>query len=191
MAIYLIRHGETDWNRQGRLQGLEDIELNSTGVRQAQACARALSGLTISGIVTSPLRRAKVTADIIAAELGLPVIVDAGLTERDFGRLSGLTAAEREALLKTGGDHQEEPLESVIDRMLSVIYAYAGGGNVLMVSHGASINAVLMRASGGAVGTGKTLLKNTCVSKLIVHCGQLEIEYFNKSVDEFLVMDNK
>lgn len=190
MVIYLVRHGETDWNRQNRLQGREDIELNETGVRQSRDCAEALLDLPLDCILTSPLKRAKVTADIIAGGLQVfPVIVEQGLTERDFGKQSGLTLKEREALLARDENPCVESKESLTGRIMNVINAYIEKNqyeNILAVSHGASINAVLSHLSGGKFGTGKTVLKNTCISKLNCVDGAIEIEYYNLTPDELI-----
>lgn len=188
MVIYLVRHGETDWNRQNRLQGREDIELNETGVRQSGDCAQALMDLPVDCILTSPLKRAKLTADIIAENLQIsPAIIEQGLTEKDFGKLSGLTLEERKALLARNEDTCAESKEAVIRRMMDVIYAYINANqyeNILVVSHGASINALLSHLSEGRIGTGKTILKNTCISKLNCVNGAIEIVYYNLTSDE-------
>src|SRR5271167_1540411 len=78
--IYLVRHGETDWNAAERWQGHTDIPLNATGRAQADAVAEALSGAGLAGVVASDLSRAQETANIIAARLGIGVAyVDADL----------------------------------------------------------------------------------------------------------------
>jgi broad specificity phosphatase PhoE len=188
MVIYLVRHGETDWNRQNRLQGIEDIPLNETGIAQSFACARAFEGLPVDLVLSSPLGRAKVTADIIAEYLKAgPVVVEDGLTERDFGKLSGFGYQDRDTILARGEDLNMEPLDRLIERFMGVLCRYIGEGkheNILVVSHGASINAVLLHLSGGELGTGKTILKNTCVNKLCVQDGKIELEYVNKAPDE-------
>ena len=69
MRIYLIRHGETDWNIDRRYQGIEDIPLNNTGVMQAKLCAKALSNMQFDAIYSSPLTRAYDTAALIAQGL--------------------------------------------------------------------------------------------------------------------------
>lgn len=66
MEICLVRHGETDWNKVGKIQGHTDIELNENGIRQAYACAEYLNNAPFELIITSPLKRAKQTAEIIA-----------------------------------------------------------------------------------------------------------------------------
>lgn len=93
--MVLIRHGQTDWNKAGRLQGQVDIALNETGREQAQAAARSLEGQGFTRVVTSPLGRALETGSIIAAHLGLPEpTTDAGLVERAYGELEGAVDAE-------------------------------------------------------------------------------------------------
>ncbi len=190
MVIYLVRHGQTDWNLQNRLQGIEDIELNKTGLRQSLECAGVFSNVPVDCILSSPLKRAKKTADIIAAHLGVfPVAVEQGLTERDFGKLSGLTLEERQAFLDGNEDPCAEPLDMLIDRFMSVLCRYirqAVHKHIIVVSHGASINAVLLHLSGGEIGTGKTILKNTCISKLNCSGKRLDIAYYNLKPDEFL-----
>jgi broad specificity phosphatase PhoE len=189
MVIYLIRHGETDWNRQNRLQGIEDIELNESGIRQSAACAKAFAGTPVDYILTSPLKRAKVTADIMADALGVgPVIVEPDLTERDFGKLSGLSFEDRETLYAHTADPGMEPREVVIERFMNVLYRYTGpdkAESIVVVSHGASINVILSHLSGGEIGTGKTVLKNTCISKLSCKGRDFIIDFYNLTPDEF------
>jgi len=187
MTVYLIRHGVTDWNRAGRLQGLEDIPLNAEGLRDAAECARILKPLPVDFVASSPLLRAKMTAEILARALGVPLGVDERLIERDFGRLSGLFPEERAAFLAAGQDPGSEPLEAVADRMLRALDELARRhGRLLAVSHGASINAVLARLSGGEIGSGKTLLINTGVSRLSFRGGLWRVDFYNAPADKAL-----
>ncbi len=94
IALIVVRHGETDWNRIRRLQGHTDIPLNATGVAQAERLAVALSGEPITAIHASDLARAVATAAPIAARLSLPVSRDPRLRERHYGVLEGLTFPE-------------------------------------------------------------------------------------------------
>jgi broad specificity phosphatase PhoE len=93
--LYLVRHGETDWNRQHRIQGLTDIPLNATGRRQARAAGKLLARRNWNDIYASPLSRATETASIIAGQTGLaePKPVDA-LVERNYGEAEGLNFIE-------------------------------------------------------------------------------------------------
>ena len=86
-----LRHGETDWNLQGLTQGRTDIPLNQTGLDQAQAAAHLLAGQGITRIVSSTLGRARQTAAIVGAALGLAVQHDADLCEANFGDQEGRT----------------------------------------------------------------------------------------------------
>jgi broad specificity phosphatase PhoE len=89
VAFWFLRHGETDWNAQNLSQGNVDIPLNETGLAQARSACLMLRDRGIRTIISSPLSRAKVTADIAAAQLGLPVQVDDGLREVAFGIMEG------------------------------------------------------------------------------------------------------
>jgi len=97
MRLILVRHGQTDWNRERRVQGLSDLALNEIGRRQAEALAHALRNETIDAIYTSPLRRARETADAIGRFHDVPVIVHDGLKELDVGQVDGLTYEEMKA----------------------------------------------------------------------------------------------
>lgn len=91
MRFLFIRHGETDWNRQGRMQGRVDIPLNQTGIQQAFAAAAMLKPYQIKKIVTSPQVRAKQTAKIISRAFGAAVHLEPKLRERSFGDYEGLS----------------------------------------------------------------------------------------------------
>ena len=93
-SFLCIRHGVTDWNRQGRFQGLTDIPLNDEGVAQAEAAAQRLRDVRFDCVVSSPLMRAMKTAEIIAAASDKTVAVDAGLIECDFGSFEGRPISE-------------------------------------------------------------------------------------------------
>ncbi|MFQ5861090.1 MAG: histidine phosphatase family protein, partial [Dehalococcoidia bacterium] len=90
MKLLLVRHGETDWNRQGKFQGHSDAGLTTLGTRQAQAVAQALGHYHPSALYSSPLLRAMQTAELIGRALGLEVTVLEGLKEADLGELEGL-----------------------------------------------------------------------------------------------------
>ncbi len=102
-TVCLVRHGETDWNRLGKLQGREDVPLNDAGHRQAERCAAYLHQAGWSRVVTSPLLRAHQTAMVITERLGLPPPQpDAAFIERDYGAASGKTNVEAAALFPDG-----------------------------------------------------------------------------------------
>ncbi|HXY21336.1 MAG TPA: histidine phosphatase family protein, partial [Burkholderiaceae bacterium] len=93
-TLLLIRHGETQWNAQARIQGHRDIALSERGLRQAQRLARFLSGQAIDAVYASDLARASQTAQPLADALRLPVCLDARLRERGFGLFEGSTYEE-------------------------------------------------------------------------------------------------
>jgi broad specificity phosphatase PhoE len=88
--LFLFRHGETDWNREGRLQGHTDTPLNATGLAQAQALAESLRPHRLEVVVSSDLARAQTTARIVAEALAVPLFIEAGLRETNVGAAEGL-----------------------------------------------------------------------------------------------------
>jgi broad specificity phosphatase PhoE len=95
--FYFLRHGQTDWNLEGRYQGQSDIPLNTTGIAQAHAAAERLACVPIDRIVASPLIRAIATAAIVAERLQKPIHIERGLVERNFGSFDGLVIRDVKA----------------------------------------------------------------------------------------------
>lgn len=100
--ICLVRHGETEWNAERRIQGQIDIGLNDTGHRQAAAAGHWLAGAGIAALYSSDLRRARTTAEAIGAVLGLTPSLAPELRERRYGVFEGLTYAEAQARFPDG-----------------------------------------------------------------------------------------
>jgi len=98
-SFYFLRHGQTQWNIEGRFQGHTDIPLNELGLTQAHEAATILAGCPIDLVVASPLIRARRTAEIVAAQLGRTLLFDDELKERHFGRFEGLVVNEVKAKL--------------------------------------------------------------------------------------------
>jgi 2,3-bisphosphoglycerate-dependent phosphoglycerate mutase len=159
-TILLARHGETDWNREGRFQGHADPPLNETGRAQAAELAAELEGVELAAVYSSPLRRAVETAAMVAAEHGLePVAVDA-LREVDVGSWQGLTRAEIEArfpeqfarwLDYDQGWDDGESYEGMGRRAVAVLLELAAaheGERILAVTHGGPIRAAFAFADG-------------------------------------------
>jgi probable phosphoglycerate mutase len=144
--IYLVRHGETDWNLERRIQGSTDIPLNETGRAQAGATGRLLARRSWDGVYASPLSRAFETGAIIARELGLaePVAMPE-LVERNYGEAEGLTGAEIDERYP-GPVPGRESREDVASRVIPAIVALAErhpGESIVIVSHGGVIRTVL------------------------------------------------
>ena len=121
--IIAIRHGETAWNVDTRIQGHLDIPLNDTGLWQAQQVARGLRGEPVAAVYTSDLLRAQATAQAVAEATGAPLHSDARLRERHFGHFQGRTFAEIEA---------ELPEDTLRWRKRDPLYAPGGGGESLV-----------------------------------------------------------
>ena len=158
--ILLARHGETEWNALGRLQGHTDIPLNEAGRAQARALAASVATAGIAAVVTSDLLRARETGEIVAAALGLGApVIEPGLRERRFGVFEGLTRDECAARhpeawqawqARTGGPADAEPRERAIARMVEALSRLAAieGGPLLVVSHGGVMRLWLMEILG-------------------------------------------
>jgi broad specificity phosphatase PhoE len=152
-TLLLARHGETDWNRELRVQGSSDIELNDLGRAQAHALAQELEHVELDAIYSSDLRRARATANAVAASHGLEVRLDRRLRERSFGSWEGLTREDL-AALPEGSRHDGESDDEVRERVLEAVQAIADahpGERVLVVSHGGALNTLWHHALGERV----------------------------------------
>ena len=152
--LILWRHGQTDYNVQGRIQGRVDIPLNDTGREQARRAADDIAALGPTRIVSSPLVRARATAEVLASLTGLSVEIEPGLAEKSFGDWEGLKAAdikkqwpEDYATWRAGGDLPQFRIEGRrhtterVGQTLKAIAADSGKDDVfVVVSHGAATN---------------------------------------------------
>jgi probable phosphoglycerate mutase len=164
-TIALVRHGQTDWNVQRRVQGSTDVPLNATGRAQAAAAAERLAAEgSWHAVVSSPLARAADTASLIADGLGLPAPEPVpALAERRYGALEGLSTAER-ARLRSLSVYVRglESRSSVADRAISALLGIAEthpGRSIVAVTHGGVIQAVLLhlglpKPGSGAIANG-------------------------------------
>ena len=94
MRFYIIRHGQTNWNKKGKIQGKTDIELNEEGIEQAKEARKILEKYPIDVIVSYPLKRARKTAEIINEVKKVPIIFDKAIEERGFGEFEGKVRTE-------------------------------------------------------------------------------------------------
>jgi 2,3-bisphosphoglycerate-dependent phosphoglycerate mutase len=151
--LLLVRHGETDWNRDRRFQGHADPPLNATGREQAEALAAELGGQEIDLVYTSDLLRARETAEIIAARVGADVVALRELREIHVGNWEGLSWPEIEERYPEGvrrwhehgsGWESGETYEQLGERILGALRQIAAqhpGQRVLVVGHGGTIRA--------------------------------------------------
>jgi len=167
----LLRHGQTDWNIDLRLQGSTDIPLNDTGRAQALQAASVLNREDWDVIIASPLSRAKDTADIVAQELGMNVVIVPELIERSFGVAEGLDHAswrkmyESHAVIE--GLESLEDLRARTILLLDLIANEYAGQRVLAVSHGAFIRKVLTIISNGELPREGDRLSNASLNNFI------------------------
>jgi uncharacterized phosphatase len=169
IKVALVRHGETDWNKLGLIQGQSDIPLNKTGLIQSEQTADWLAGNgKWDRLYSSHLMRAQKTAEIIGNRLNLDPIMHQDLMERKFGALEGLSAAERENLYpdRLQNESSVPGLEYRKDFTARVLKTFKGivneavDLNVIIVAHGGWINQLLYHLSDGKIGSGVTTLEN-------------------------------
>jgi broad specificity phosphatase PhoE len=149
-TLLLARHGETDWNADGRLQGQTDRPLSDYGRRQARRLAEELADEELEAIYASDLSRARETADIVGERLGLPVALDPDLREKDWGTWEGLTAVERDRV-EFVGESTETHQERILRALRRISGRHPGDGLVLVVTHGGSMRRVQTAALGWAM----------------------------------------
>ena len=160
--VFLLRHGQTDWNAERRLQGHLDMPLNAVGRWQAEQLGQALAGEGIAAIYSSDLLRAQQTAQPLAHRLALPVQADPALRERHFGRLEGLSYAEidqrfpddargwrlREPGFAPGGG---ETLTAFFERAVAAVTRLAAphaGQAIALFTHGGVLDCLHRAATG-------------------------------------------
>ncbi len=180
--IIAIRHGETAWNVDTRIQGHLDIPLNDTGLWQARQLARALAGEPLSAIYASDLQRAHTTARAIAEATGAPLVPEPALRERSFGELEGRTFAEIEAELPEQARRwrQRDPhfapeggetLVQLRERIAATTHRLAAqhtGGLVVLVAHGGVLDVLYRLATGQELQAPRTWqLANAAINRLL------------------------
>ena len=180
--IIAIRHGETAWNVDTRIQGHLDIPLNDTGLWQARQVARALAGEPLSAIYASDLQRAHTTARAIAEVTGAPLVPEPALRERSFGELEGRTFAEIEAELPEQARRwrQRDPhfapeggetLVQLRERIAATTHRLAAlhtGGLVVLVAHGGVLDVLYRLATGQELQAPRTWqLTNAAINRLL------------------------
>lgn len=182
-VIGLLRHGQTDWNIDFRLQGITDIPLNETGIAQAKDAAQVIDSTEWDLILTSPLSRAYDTAKIVAAANNFEsVAVEHLLLERSFGEAEGLTHEQwREKYSDSNqvpGGESLPDLEVRATLLLEKLASDHAGLRVLAVSHGALIRVLLRIVSRGEFPREGERLGNACLSVFINEAGQWHVHSY-------------
>jgi broad specificity phosphatase PhoE len=184
-TLGLVRHGQTDWNIDLRLQGSSDIPLNQTGIDQAKSASLKLKVGDWDVILVSPLSRARDTAEVFANRLGLRVVIVPELVERSFGTAEGLSHPEWRKLYESGT--KIEGLESLEDLriraniLLDMVANEYAGQKVLAVSHGAYIRKLLTIVSNDLYPTEGDRLANVSMNRLGHQDGIWDVLDYNPS----------
>ena len=183
--VYLIRHGETDWNVQRRLQGHQDVPLNSLGLQQAEKVALRLAKERLDAIYSSDLQRARRTAERIAYYQQKTVMLHRGLRERSYGPFEGKRWDEipgyREGLRSRrlrieGAESWEQMQRRAVDTLTEIVTRHPGM-RIAVVSHGGTINAILAYIEGD--GEARYKIANTSVTCVSYLSGCWKIAWMN------------
>ncbi len=183
MRLCLVRHGETAWNAEQRMQGHKDLPLSPDGLAQAAQAARLFVGVHADAVYSSDLQRAWQTAEPIAAALGLPIVRLTALRERNYGRCEGMVRKEvagvhpedaralRERLpdyVLPGGESLDQHRRRVYDCIDALAEKHAGQ-TVVVVTHGGVLDLIYRRASGTPLDKPRDFpIPNTGISWLAV-----------------------
>ncbi|MBI1215382.1 MAG: hypothetical protein GC185_06145 [Alphaproteobacteria bacterium] len=186
-SFYFVRHGETDWNKQGLIQGRTDIPLNDTGRAQARRAIETIAGLPIDLIVSSDLARAHETALILNEKLQRPMLIDPAVRERNYGVFEGKNVQEMDAIKKDmiarglppeeNGYPCPEEAESYTEFRQRTLEGFSRqlteseGRNVLFVAHG-GVYRVLRR----------------CLFSELDHSPNVQPYHFDKRGDDWFLL---
>lgn len=200
-TILLIRHGETAWNAERRLQGHIDIALNPAGLAQAAALGQALADQPLAAVIASDLSRAQQTAHAIASLQNLPVQTDVQLRERCYGAFEGLLYAEiaerypheyvqwqsrQIDAVMPSGERQAESFRQFYGRSTDAIAEWASryaGQTIAIVAHGGVLECAYRAAVGMSLDSPRDFqVKNASVNRFsfadgalhLVHWGDVE-----------------
>ncbi|MDA1001416.1 MAG: histidine phosphatase family protein [bacterium] len=186
MLLYLLRHGETAWNAERRIQGVSDTPLNEVGRAQAEALVTALKDRPIEFVATSPLRRARETAEILAEALSVSIEEVPGLSELDQGELEGKKIEELQegyngffdlwertpaAVRMPGGETLGELQERAWAAMEELRERHAGR-TFAAVSHNLAISTILCRILGMDLNQIRRLRQHNASLNIVEHSGK-------------------
>ena len=202
MNIYIMRHGETDWNKARRIQGNTDIPLNENGIELAKFTAQGLhrDGIVFDRAFSSPLSRAVQTAEIICKESHIPVVTDPRITEFAFGQAEGVSVTEltenpayknlgycftKPSLYRAmnGAESFEEMFARTADFMEHVLKPLElTSRNVLVSCHGGTARALLMNVNGWELDRYWDISEPNCaVNLMTLRNGVFSVVYMGKT----------
>ncbi len=194
IRLYLLRHGETKWNRLAKTQGCMDTDLSEAGLVQAEKLAQRLVSEGINVIYSSNLKRACITAQIIGDVLNAPIDIQPDLREMNFGRWEGMNIHDiKEEYFdiyrlwlsnpKKARIPDAEGLKQVQNRAMEVIngiIALHKGDNIAIVSHGVTLKCLVLGVLGIDLSNmSKIRIDNCSISQLILQKEQCILNYLN------------
>jgi len=181
-----VRHGETDWNAEQRMQGHKDLPLNADGLAQAEVAGQHFQGQPVAALYSSDLLRARQTAQPIASALECPIALLPELRERNYGRCEGLIRSQVVDLypddaralrerqpdyVLAGGESLRQHQQRVLDCVTRLAAAHAGQ-TVVVVTHGGVLDLIYRRATGMALNAPRDFpIPNTGINWLTL-CGE-------------------
>lgn len=186
-TLYLVRHGETDWNVARRIQGSTDIPLNNNGRAQAARTGLLLARRRFDEVISSPLSRAFETASIIAGEVGLPEPTpDPAMVERRYGAAEGLDYRTLDRMFPRGASVPgRESREAVVERVFPALIDLAHrrpGQQLVVVTHGGVIRAVVNAIEPGVAAFGVPIT-NGSIHSFRYTDGDLSLIAFDDPID--------
>ena len=200
MNIYIVRHGETDWNVQLKLQGRSDIPLNATGIEQAEQTGENLkkAGISFDKVYSSPLQRAVKTAELISGFDSSNIIKENRIIEFSFGKAEGSTPEERQskpefAQIKNfftnppsySPDKDAETFDDVFKRTadfweneIRPLADNSSNKNLLVVTHGGTLQTLLMHIDGRTLKNfWKVRFPNCSINKVSLENGNFKLKW--------------
>ena len=193
--LFIVRHGETDWNVSQRIQGHRDLPLNDRGLKQAEALGRYFADKRVDAVYSSDRLRARQTAQPIATAVNRRPFLDAGLRERNYGRCEGLTrealaadypedahalkARDPDYVLPEGESLRQHRrrLFAALDRLLA-----RHSGQTVVVTHGGVLDQIFRRVTGMALESPRHFpIPNGGINRLSVRGGEWSIESWGET----------
>lgn len=188
--LILIRHGETDWNRELRFQGQIDVPLNDIGFEQARRVAERLAGESVQQLVSSDLLRTRQTAELPSVRLGLDLVHDAGLREQAFGVVDGMRVgdiqqqfpqewtrfSEFDADYAFDGGESTRSFHTRVMAALQRLAASREGQRLVVVTHGGVLDMVYRSAMGMSLsGPRQSMIPNGGISRVRMQGASVDI----------------
>jgi broad specificity phosphatase PhoE len=188
MNIYLVRHGETDYNKERLLMGQLDIPLNELGLSQAEKIGKILENKEISKIYSSDLIRASKTAEIVKNTQNIPLELIPNFREHTFGKMDGMKWSSKwdemeknefdNILLKEGGESFTHFEKRIWDTYIKITSKHSIDENLLIISHGGCIRVIIMKILNATEEIFSNLSIDNCSLTTIVHLPHRKIHKY-------------